>query len=417
MDIPRKSAARNRRLRRIIYGVVAIAVISGITVGLARLKPAAPSVEAGTVWPGTVKRGPMLRQVRGLGTLVPVEIRWIAAVTQGRVERRLIQPGTTVKADTVILELSNPELEQSALEAQSQWKAAEADLANLKVQLESQFLTQKAQAATVQADYMQAKLQAEANEELVRQKLFAELQFKLSKARADDLANRAAIEQKRLDNFADAIKAQLAAQQSRVEQLRALYELRAKQVDQLKVRPGTAGVLQELPVQVGQQVSAGTNLARVADPTRLKAEVRIAETQAKDIQIGQKALVDTHNGIIPGHVIRIDPAVQQGTRTVDVALEGELPKGAVPDLSVDGTIELERLDDVLYVERPAFGQEKSTVTLFRYEPDGKTATRVQVKFGRSSVNTIEILEGLRVGDRVILSDMSQYDNTNRIRLN
>jgi HlyD family secretion protein len=417
MDVPRKNAGRNRRIRRILYVVLALAIIPLITVGLSRLKPAAPSVDPGTLWPDTVKRGPMLRQVRGLGTLVPEEIRWVAAITQGRVERRLVQPGTAVTPDTVLLELSNPELEQTALEAQSQYKAAEAELANLRVQLQSQLLTQQATVANIQSEYNQAKLQAEANEQLVKQQLYAELLYKLSKVRAEELGNRLKIEQQRLGNIAEATKSQLAVQQARVDQLHALYQLRQKQVEQLQVRAGIGGVLQQMLAEVGQQVTPGTNLARVADPKRLKAEVRIAETQAKDIQIGQRASIDTRNGIIPGHVIRIDPAAQQGTRTVDVALDDELPKGAVPDLSVDGTIELERLENVLYMGRPAFGQENSTVGIFKITPDGKEATRVQVKLGRSSVSTIEILEGLQEGDRVILSDMSAWDSHDRIRLN
>lgn len=415
MDIPRKTSYG--RLRRALYALIGAGVIALITVGVSRLKPAAPSVDRATVWVDTVKRGPMLRQVRGLGTLVPEEIRWIPAITEGRVERRLVQPGAAVKADTVLLELSNPELEQAALEAEMQLKAAEAEYTNLRVQLESQLLTQRAQAATVQADYHQAKLQAETNEELAKNHLISDLTLKLSKVRAEELATRHEIEQKRLAISSESVKAQLAVQQARVEQLRALFQLRRSQVEALRVRAGVAGVLQQVLVEVGQQVTPGTNLARVADPTRLKAEIRIAETQAKDIQIGQKASIDTRNGVVPGHVIRIDPAVQNGTVTVDVALDGPLPKGARPDLSVDGTIEIERLDDVIYVGRPAFGQERSTVGLFKLINGGKEAVRVQVKLGRSSVNTIEILEGLQPGDQVILSDMSAWDAFDRIRLN
>jgi len=418
MDIPRKtSAVRNRRIRRIIYAALALAAIPLVTVGLSKLKPAAPSVDGGTLWPDTVKRGPMLRNVHGLGTLVPEEIRWIPATTQGRIERIVIRPGTPVRPDTVIVEMSNPELERDALDAEMQMKAAEAAYTDLKARLESSRMADEAAFARIQSDYKLAKLQADADEQLAREKVGSELTSKKSRATADELANRVRIEEERIKINADSVKAQLAASQSQIEQRRSLYELRRRQVELLHVRAGVNGMLQELPVQVGQQLTPGANIARVADPSRLKAEVKIAETQAKDVLIGQSASIDTRNGVIEGKVIRIDPSVQNGTRTVDVQLLGALPKGAVPDLSVDGTIELERLADVLYVGRPAFGQENSTVGLFKYTPDGKEAVRVQVKFGRSSVNTIEILEGLQVGDRVILSDTSQYDNFNRIRIN
>jgi HlyD family secretion protein len=355
--------------------------------------------------------------VRGLGTLVPEEILWIPATTDGRVVRRFVLPGSPVTADTVVLELTNPELEQLALDAEWQLRAAQAQLNSLKAQLESQLLDQKAAAATVQSEYQQAKLNAEKDEELAKLGLGASLNVKLSKAKAEALTTRNSIEQQRLQVSSDSVKAQLDAQKARVEQLRALYELKRTQLDSLRVRAGAEGVLQELPVEVGQRVTAGTILAKVAQPTRLKAQLKIPETQAKDVQIGQVASIDTRNGIIPGSVMRVDPAVQNGTVTVDVKLEGALPKGARPDLSVDGTIEIERLTDVLYVGRPAFGQPNSTVGIFKLEPGGKEATRVQVKLGRSSVNTIEILSGLQVGDQVILSDMSAWDAFNRIRLN
>ena len=417
MDIPRKSAARRRRIKNAIYIVITLAVIGGISLGLSKLRPAAPPVERATVWVDTVKRGPMLRNVRGLGTLVPEEIRWIPAITNGRVERRLVQPGAAVRPDTVILELSNEQLLQETLNAEWDWKAAESLFTDLKVRLESQQLNQEADAARVQAEYSQAKLRLEANAELAKQGLVPELTVKLDRVTVDELGNRLQIEKKRLDQNRESTKAQLAVQQVRVEQLKAVYELRKSQLEQLRVRAGVVGVLQLLPVDVGQQVQPGSNLARVADPRRLKAELKIAETQAKDVQIDQKAEVDTRNGIIPGHVIRIDPSVINGTRTVDVALDAELPAGAVPDLSVDGTIELERLDDVVYVGRPVQGQPNSQITLFKLEQDGREAIRVQVKLGRSSVNTIEIVEGLRPGDQVILSDMSAQDAFNRIRLN
>jgi len=417
MDIPRPDAARKRRLRRVLYGVAGIILIPLITWGLSTLKPAAPTVEKATVWPDTVKRGPMLIQVRGLGTLVPEEILWIPATTDGRVVRRFVLPGSPVTADTVVLELANPELEQLALDAEWQLRAAQAQLNSLKAQLESQLLDQKAAAATVQSEYQQAKLNAEKDEELAKLGLGASLNVKLSKAKAEALTTRNSIEQQRLQVSSDSVKAQLDAQKARVEQLRALYELKRTQLDSLRVRAGAEGVLQELPVEVGQRVAAGTILAKVAQPTRLKAQLKIPETQAKDVQIGQVASIDTRNGIIPGRVMRVDPAVQNGTVTVDVKLEGALPKGARPDLSVDGTIEIERLTDVLYVGRPAFGQPNSTVGIFKLEPGGKEATRVQVKLGRTSVNTVEILGGLQLGDQVILSDMSAWDAFNRIRLN
>jgi HlyD family secretion protein len=417
MDIPRKSAARNRKIRRVIYGAVALIAVAAITMGVMRLKPAPPSVEAGQLWPDTVKRGQMIRNVHGLGTLVPEEIRWIPATSQGRVERRLAQAGAPVSPDTVLLELSNPELQQSMMESDSQLKSAEAAYENRKVELESTILNQKASAATVASDYSQAKLTAESNESLYKQGLLPDLQLKLSKTKAEELAARNDLEIKRLEINTVAVRTQLAVQQALLDQAKALAQLRRQQVDQLKVRAGISGVLQEMLVQVGQQVTPGTNLCRVADPKKLKAEIKVAETQAKDILIGQSVEVDTRNGVIGGSVMRIDPAVINGTRTVDVRLEGELPKGAVPDLSVDGTIELEKMNDVLYVGRPAFGQERATISLFKIDPDGKTAVRTQVKLGRMSVTSVEILEGLKVGDRVILSDTSQWDNTDRIRLN
>ena len=417
MDIPRPSFAQQRRRRRVIYVVTGVIAVVLITFGLSRLEPAAPSVERETVVIDVVKRGPMLRQVRGSGTLVPEAIRWIPANTEGRVERIVVLPGAAVTADTVILELSNPEVELSALEADSAVKAAEAEHSNLKVQLKSGLLTQQAQAATVQASYHQATLQAKANEQLAKDGLIADLTLRLSQVTADELSRRTEIEKQRLEIAAEAVTAQLAVQETRLEQFRATARLRRNQVGSLKVRAGVDGVLQVVPVEVGQSVLPGANLARVAEPGHLKAEVRIGETMARDVLIGQVASIDTRNGIIPGRVSRIDPSVQNGTVTVDVALEGDLPKGARPDLSVDGTIELERLQEVLNVGRPAFGQEHSMVGLFRLEPGGANAVRVQVKLGRSSVNTIEIVEGLNEGEQVILSDMSAWDAFDRVRLN
>jgi HlyD family secretion protein len=416
MDIPRPSAARERRRRRIIYAVVGVALVALVTMGLSRLKPAAPSVERATVWIDTVKRGPMLRQVRGLGTLVPVEIRWIPAVTEGRVDRILALPGTAVKPDTVLLELSNPQLQQEAMDAELKLKAAEADFTNLNVQLESQVLSQKSEVAKAESEYNQARMQNETDTALNKLGVISDLSLKVSTTKSKELGTRAEIEQQRLDNSSKVLKAQLVAKQAEVEQFRAVAALKRSQLAGLRVQAGTPGVLQEQILKVGQWVTPGTTLAKVVQPEKLKAELKIAETQAKDIQLGQPATVDTHNGVVPAHVTRIDPSVVNGTVTVDVALEGELPQGARPDLSVDGTIDLERIANVLYVGRPAFGQEKSTVGMFKLEPDGQNAVRAQVQLGRSSVNTVEIVKGLKEGDQVVLSDMSRWDNFDRVRL-
>ncbi|HEX5706160.1 MAG TPA: HlyD family efflux transporter periplasmic adaptor subunit, partial [Pyrinomonadaceae bacterium] len=372
--------------------------------------------ERSTVLIDTVERGGMLRQVRGTGTLVPEDVRVIAASTEGRVERIHVQPGTEVGAGTVLIELVNPELQQSVVDIEYQIRAAEADLNNLRAQLESQRMGQQAAAATVHAEYQQAKIQADTDATLAREGLIPELNVRLSRVRAEELANRYAIEQKRLEGRKRSDEAQIGAQQARVNQLKAQMELRRTQVGTLSVVAGTSGVLQQMQVEVGQQVTPGTVLARVVEPRNLKAELRIAETQAKDIALGQQASVDTRNGVIPGRVVRIDPAAEQGTVRVDVALEGDLPQGARPDLSVDGTIELERLENILYVGRPTFGQANATVGMFRLEPGGQTATRATVRLGRSSVNTIEIIDGLQEGDQVILSDTSQWDAFNRIEL-
>ena len=417
MDIPRPNAAKEKRKKRIIYSSIAVVALVGITVALSRLKPAAPTVDRNLVWVDTVKRGPMVRQVRGLGTLVPEEIRWIAARTQGRVDKIILRPGAIVEPGTLILELANPDVESNAANAESQLRAAEAQLINLSTQLQSGLLAAEANFARSQSAYETTKLRADVQQELFRDGLVSELELKLSQANARDAATTYEIEKKRYEFAKDSIKPQLAVQEAEVERLRSMAKLRKDELEALQVRATMAGVLSALPVEVGAQVGPGTNLARVADPTKLKAEVRIAETQAKDITIGQIASVDTRNGIVEGRVARIDPAVQNGTVTVDVTLTGELPRGARPDLSVDGTIELERLDDVIFVGRPAFGQEKSTVGIFRLAADGGEAARVQVQLGRSSVNTIEIVGGLQPGDRVILSDMSQWDANDRIRLN
>jgi len=414
MDIARPSNVRQKRIRRAIYGTLALAAVLLITLGLSRLKPAAPGVERATVWIDTVKRGPMVRDVRGIGTLVPENIRWIPATTQGRVERIVLRPGTTVSADAVILELSNPALEQELQDAQLKLRASEASLTNLRVTMQNDLLAQQAATAAAEADSKKAALQLDVNEQLALKDLVSTLTLKQSKLDADQLAARHELAVKQLASHAESMPARLAVQQAEVDQARAVAQLKQRQVDELHVRAGVAGVLQLVPVDVGQQVAPGTNLARVADPSRLKAELKIAETQAKDVQIGQFASIDTRDGLVDGRVVRIDPSVQNGTVTVDVVMDGPLPKAARPDLSVDGRVELERLADVLYVGRPAFGQDQSAVGLFKLQDNG--ASRTQVKLGRSSVNTVEIVSGLNVGDQVILSDMSAWDAFDRIRL-
>jgi HlyD family secretion protein len=417
MDIARPDLARAKRKKRIVLSVVAVLLLGAVTVLLSRLRPAAPTVERNLVWIDTVKQGEMLRQVRGLGTLVPEEIRWIAARTQGRVDQILLRPGAPVTTESVILKLSNPDVEQAATNAESQLKASEAELLNLRVTLQSGVLQAESVAASAKADFEQSRLQAEVNEQLAKDGLISALDLRLSKVRAEQLATRHSIEQRRFQFAKDSIDPQLAVKEAEVDRLRAIARLRRDEVEALAVRSSMNGVLQLLPVEVGAQVNPGFNLARVADPTKLKAEIRVAETQAKDVQLNQPASIDTRNGLVAGRVARIDPSVQNGTVTVDVILSGSLPRGARPDLSVDGTIELERLPNVVNVGRPAFGQERSTVGMFKLEADGTHAVRTSVKLGRSSVNTIEIVDGLRPGDRVILSDMSQWDASDRIKLN
>ena len=416
MDIPRESYARKRRMRRVLYTVSTVLVVGAISIGLSRLEPAVPAVDRSTIWVDTVKRGPMLRSVRGLGTLVPIELRWIPATTSGRIERKVVEPGATVKPNTILLVLSNPELQQETVNARWDLKAAETSYDDLKVTLDSQHLNKESDVARVEAEYYQAKLQAEADRDLAKLGLVPELTVKLKEVTVDQLANRLGLEKQQLEKHQESMHAQLAVQQTRVEQMKALYELRKSQLDQLSVRSGVSGVLQIIAVDVGQQVTAGQNLARISDPTRLKAELRVAETQAEDVQIGQESEVDTRNGIVAGYVSRIDPSVQNGTVTIDVTLTGELPKGARPDLSVDGIIEIEQLDDVIYVRRPVHGQSNSMVGLFKLISDGDEARRVSVRLGRASVDTIEIVEGLEPGDKVILSDTSAQDDFDRLRI-
>jgi HlyD family secretion protein len=416
VDIARSpDVKRKKKIRRIIYGAGALLVIILITVGVSRLKPAAPSVDRATVWIDTVKRGPMLRQVRGSGTLVPEEIRWIPSTTAGRVEVILLRPGAIVRPDTVILELSNPDLENSVKEAQLAYQSAQAAYVNRKAELDSGLLNKQSDVASIKAAYTKASLNLEAQEKLYQDKLVSEIQLKQSRSDAEELENRLKIAQSTLKIQMEGMTSQLAPQEADVDQKRAAYQLRVRQLDDLKVKAGMNGVLQEVPVERGAQVNAGANVARVADPSNLKAELRIAETQTKDIRIGQYAEVDTRNGTVKGKVARIDPKSTGGTVGVDVILEGKLPDGARPDLSVDGTIQLEKLENVIYVGRPAFGQENSTVGLFKLTPDGE-AHRTNVKLGRTSVSQVEILEGLQPGDQVILSDMSAQDSYDRIRI-
>jgi HlyD family secretion protein len=415
MDIPRESEARRRR--RLLYGLVAGVAVLITTLGLSRLRPAPPAVERATVWVDTVKRGPMVREVRGLGKLVPERITWIPAASDGRVVKLKVWPGSPVKPDTVILEMVNPELVQSLADAEYQLKAAQADYDSLTVKLETELLDQRSTSATVTSEFRQAKTQAEVDEKLVAAGLLSKLKLQLSEAKAEQLAVRQEFEQKRVSIHSESARAQLAAQQAKINQLKALYELKRGQVEGLRVRAGMNGVLQSLAAEVGQRVTSGTNLARVSDPTVLKAEIKIPETQARDVQLGQTASIDTRNGLVAGHVSRIDPSAVNATVTLDVALDEPLPPGARPDLGVEGTITIERLRDVLYVGRPAMGQADSRTTLFKLVQNGKEATRVPVTLGRASVSTIEVVEGLKPGDEVILSDMSAWDGFDRIRLN
>jgi HlyD family secretion protein len=421
MDVSRPFAAKARRRRQIIHAGVGVALIAAITMGVSKLKPAAPAVDRSALWIDTVKRGPMVRQVHGLGTLTPEDIRWIPTITDGRVEKILVRPGAPVKVDTVVVILNNATVEQQAFDAEWKLRAEEAQYHNLEVTLQSQVLDQKANTAKAEQDAEDARMKAETDQELEKLGVLSDQARKLSTGSSRQLSIRADIEEQRYSNAQKQLEAQLAAERAKVEEARAIYDLQLKQKNMLKVRAGMNGILQELTLngntlQEGQQVPAGTTIAKVANPNRLKAELKIPETQTKDVQLGQPAQVDTHNGLVEGKVIRIDPSVQNGTRTVDVALSGDLPLGAVPDLSVDGTIDLERIASVLFAVRPTYGQEKTTIGMFKLEGDGKTASRVNVTLGRSSVNTVEILGGLKDGDQVILSDMSRWDEYDRIRL-
>jgi HlyD family secretion protein len=416
MDVERKDFKVKRRRRRILYGAITAAALILVTLGISSLEPAAMSVSRQSVWVGKVERGTMVRQVRGPGTLVPKEIRWITTSINGRVERRLLEPGVHVDADTVILELINPETEQELEGARLEVNAAEARLADLRVQLQSSLLNQQAEAAAIESDYSEATLEVEANEALNKDGLIPEIDLKRSRIREQQLEKRLDIERQRLDKTRESIQSQLASERAQLAQAQALYQLRREQAEGLRVTAGIAGVLQEVPVEVGERVQPGTVLARVAKPGDLKAELRIAETQAKDIEVGLPARIDTRNGVVAGHVSRIDPAVREGTVLVDVEIDDQLPPGARPDLSVDGTVQIEKLDDILYMGRPTYGQANSQVELFKLVEEGKMAIRVPVRLGRASVDTIEVVEGLQEGEEVILSDTSQFDEVDRIRL-
>jgi HlyD family secretion protein len=419
MDISRPDIKKKKMRRQLILagcGVVALAIVAFF---VTRLKPAAPEVDRATVWTDAVKRGPLLRQVRGPGTLVPREdkIRLIPAETAATVVRIRVLPGAKVEPNTVLMDLVDPQLQQELLDAQLQLKGAQADYINTRAKVQSDLMDQKAAGATVGADYTQAQLQARTDKSLYDLGVISGLTYSASKGKADELTTRNDLEKQRVTMNEKAIETQLAVQQTKVDQAKALLALKQRERDALSVRAGISGVLVELDHQVGEHVDVGTTLAKVVQPDQLKASLKIAETQARDIQIGQPAEIDTHNGVIDGKVMRIDPGVLNGTVTVDVELAGALPLGARPDLSVDGTIDLDRMADVLFVGRPAFGNENSTISLFKLGADGKTAVRVPVKVGRASVNSIQVIEGLQNGDTVILSDMSRWDNTDRIRLN
>jgi HlyD family secretion protein len=418
MDIARPEFKTQKRRRQAIIITVVVLALAAVSFGVMRLKPAAPTVERGTVWTDTVKRGPMLRQVRGLGSLVPTQesVRQIPAETEATVVRILMLPGSQVKANTILVEMSNPQTEQAAVDADLQYKAAEAEYQSLRMKLDSDLMNQKAGAATVHADHSQAQRQADTDQALFQLGVISGLAYKTSKDKADELTTRNDLEDQRLTANQRAIESQMAEQQAKVDQMKTLARLKQEQLDALRVRAGIDGVLVDLPLQVGQHVLPGVMLAKVVEPNHLMATLKVAETQARDVQIGEPASIDTHNGVIAGTVMRVDPGVQNGTVTVDVKLTGELPKGARPDLSVDGTIDLERMDNVLYVGRPAFGQENSTISLFKLDPEGQGAVRVPVQVGRASVNSIQVIEGLHEGDTVILSDMSRWDKTDRVRL-
>lgn len=417
MDIPRKSQKSRKIIFRIIFGVAILAIIGAASFYVSKMEPAAPAVDRATVWIDTVKQGSMSRAVRGMGRLVPEEIRWIPATVDGLVERKVLEPGAVVKPDTVIIELSNPQLERDTITAEWDLKAAESNYANFQLQLRSDELTQAADLARMESDYEQAKIKYETSLTLSRDGLISPLDLRRDQFAAEQLANRIELEKQRVVIRKESVVGQLLERQTQLEKSRAMYELRKSQLGQLNVTTGVDGILQELLVEVGQRIGTGSNLARVTNPNRLKAELSISETQVKDIRIGQPVSVDTRNGVVEGVISRIDPAVKGGSVTVDVRFTETLPQGARPDLSVDGTIVLERLEEVIYVGLPVQGQANSQISLFKISADGKTAERVKVQLGNTSVNTVEIQEGLKPGDRVILSDMTAHDGIDSIRLN
>jgi len=421
MDIARPDLKQTKKRRTLLWTGAAIIVVAVLAVIVMRLKPAAPTVDRSTIWTDTVKRGPLVRQVRStIGVLAPREdsIELIPAQTDATVVRIRILPGAQVTPDTIIMDLADPQLDQEVLNARLQLKAAQADYKSFQATLESTLMDKKTAAAQVNADYTQDQLQAQTDKSLYDLGVISGLAYQKSKSTADQLTVQHQLSQQQLDVNQKAIEVQLASQKTKIDEAQALLDLYEKQAQELQVRSSITGTLAPLatPVQVGEHVTAGTSVAEVIQRDKLKAALQIAETQARDIEIGQPATIDTHNGVIPGHVTRIDPSVVNGTRTVDVELDGALPAGAVPQLSVDGTIDLERMKDVLYVGRPALGNEDSTLSLFKLDPDGKGATRVPVTVGRASVNEIQVIEGLKEGDTVILSDMSRWDNVDRIRL-
>ena len=413
MDIPREKKPDRKRFLYIGGGLATLVLL---TLGLSRLKPAAPSVDEGTLWMDTVRQGQMLREVRGPGTLVPEQIRWVSAVVPGRVDKKLVQPGERVTAGTVLLELSNPDVEIQRLQAERSLTESQAQLVSLKTTLETQRLNQAGVVATVRSEYREALRKAASDSSLAAQDLISTAEYSRSRDRAEEYTERLELEQQRLQIYTENIDSQLAVQRTQVRRLKAVADFQGSMVDAMVVRAGASGVLQELPLEVGQWAISGATLAKVVQPERLKAVLRIPETQARDVAIGQTSTIDTRNGVVKGHVIRIDPASLNGTVAVDVTFTEPLPKGARPDLSVDGTIEIERLDNVLHVGRPAYGQANSTVGLFRMVNGSREAERVRVELGRSSVNAIEIVRGLAVGDVVILSDMSRWDGVERVRL-
>lgn len=417
VDIPRPELKKRKRIRRTAFAVVGVLVVAAATLAVGRLEPAAPAVARASLWIDTVREGEMLRQVRGPGVLVPREIRWIAAQTEGRVERILARPGATVAPDTVLVELSNPDLLRQAEEARYQLEAARAELAEVELRLRSQQLDQRAALARAESEYERARLVAEAQKQLIDDGIVSMLDYQRSELLARQLRTTYEIEKERLEQFGASMEAQLAAQRARLDQVKNAYERRLEQVESLKVRAGIAGVLTEINVEEGQRVTLGANVARVARPDELQAELQIPETQARDVQLGQRVSVDTRNGIVEGRVVRIDPTVRGGSVQVDVELIGELPRGARPDLSVDGTIEIERLENVVFTGRPVYAQPSSTISLFKLVEDGRYAVRVPVEIGRTSVNAVEIVNGLVPGDRVVLSDTSAYDRYDRIRVN